>query len=397
MSSKQKTRNRKVILVDVFNLLHIGEHTFRNYSVPDVAGNRIPTGGMYMVMNLLRRVKYSHMDDLWVFCFDSKNSFRKQLGMQLGIEYKSGRSKPSSALLLQAEELKKWLPLIGYNTIALDGCEADDIINSIIVATSHYGLEYDIISTDRDYAFNVNDKISVISCNSKVPSVTKENYEMTVGNKQKQHKVFYNTALLYKVICGDGSDKIPEICKESYYVYLRICNALRNSGEDLSKFSDFDEVEKVVNMFEGELREKAENNWQMIKPFILPVEQIPIKQFNLNKDALYEFCSIFGMKAIAKKFGMELNEFPESVTKYRLSLTAQLYEKFGGLEADEISSESDEESETVDGLERIKQIEENEKDVAIIEEKLTATAISKKEVEDTNGDNHELISSNPLE
>lgn len=351
-----------VNLVDVNNLLHIGNHRFGNYSVSDVAGNNIKTGGMYMVLNLLRRKIYHHTGNIWVFCFDRK-SFRREVGMSLGIDYKTGRSKMPSHLMIQSEELFNWLPKIGYNTIGIDGLEADDIINSIVHLLKDQPVKINILSTDRDLSFNVSDKCNLVSSNLKVPTVTKENYESTVGNKG--HHVYYNSILLYKVICGDSSDGIPPIAKESYAIYKTACNRLKEMNFDLSTLSNFETMEEVLEIFNGELKEKALSNWQLIKPFIME-ENINLKPQSINEDALYEFCSIFGMKSIAKKFEIDMTNFHENVTKYRLDLYARTV---GMGNNDDYEEEEDSNSSSdktyINGIDRLKIIDDIVKDITV--------------------------------
>lgn len=359
--SKSNARRKQVIIVDVNNLLYIGNHRFANYSVTDIAGNKIKTGGMYMIMNLLRRVIYSPTEDLWFFCFD-RQSFRKQLSYELGVNYKTGRDKMPAHLKVQSDELYKWLPQMGYNALAVDGLESDDLINSLYHHTKTMDTKFHILSTDRDLAVNVSEKCDLISSNSKVASVTMDNYEHTIDKRGRT--VYYNSILFFKVICGDDSDSIPPITKESYSLYKRLCNKLIEIGFDLSTLSDPLVVEDLISRFEGDLRVRAESNWQLIKPFILPVEQLPVKNLQINREKIYEFCAIFGMKSIARKFGMELTEYPEHMMKYRLELYNKIVELDNNQSLNSLTESPEEEGQALTGKQQIEAIDENKKEVA---------------------------------
>lgn len=341
-------------IVDVNNLLYIGNHRFGNYSISDIAGNKIKTGGMYMVLSLLRRKIYSPTGNLWIFCFD-RQSHRRELGLSLGVDYKTGRSKMPEHLMVQSEELFNWLPKIGYNTFGIDGLEADDIINTLVNSYKSMPVKINILSTDRDLSFNVSERCDLVSSNMKVPTVTLDNYSSTVG--KKGHYVEYNSVLLYKVICGDSSDGIPPICKESYAIYRRVCNELIKIGFDLSTLIQPEVLEKCLGILSLDLQEKAMVNWELVKPFLLPEDAIQLTPQVINHEALTEFCSIFSMKSIAKKFGIELPETSKEVIDYRLGVYKRTVEKTDNATYSEETKSDGIYDEKLIGVDRIKLID----------------------------------------
>lgn len=299
-------------LVDVNNILHIGNHRFPNAKVDDVRGQHFLTGAMFMLTNLLRGSSVHPTQNLWVFCFDRSSSFRRQLDPN----YKAGRPKLPAHLKVQGDALFYWLKEMGYNVLAIDGLEADDLISSLVHQYRPAAKWINIFSTDRDLAYHVNGTTELVSSNSRVATVKKSNYESTAG--KRGHYVHYNTIWLYKVICGDGSDKIPPICDEPYLVYNEVIKKLKELQFPLERLAEFELLAQSFLLLSPRLREKAEHNWMLMRPYI--IEDIQLTPQNINLDKVYEFCSIFGMSMLVKKFGMEFSTFPESVTKHRIAL-----------------------------------------------------------------------------
>lgn len=386
MARKKATQvNPKIVLVDVNTLLHVGDKAphSKNWSVSDVNGNKFRTGGLTAVLNVIRRADYDINRDIFVFCFD-RRTFRKQRAHSMGVDYKGGREKMSPSLVVQSDLLFEWLPKMGFNAIGLDGLEADDIIYSIVHHSKEYGIGVDIISTDRDLTVNINENIRLVSPNSKVSSVDFSNFEYTIG-QAKGHTIPYNTILLYKSICGDDSDKIPSIVRQPYAMYRKIINKLRDIKYDLPSLSDPEKVKDILMELDEEVRDKALNNLELITPFLLPNDQVPMKRLEINLDAILQFSAIVGSKLFAKKFGLDISNiystntantyqsngtdypsekrevtanYPELVMKTRLELT----KKVG-----ELSSSSDygksmeEDVKTSDALQAITDIEDEEK------------------------------------
>lgn len=386
MARKKSTHvNPKIVLVDVNTLLHVGDKAphSKNWSVSDVNGVKFRTGGLTAVLNVIRRADYDINRDIFVFCFDRK-TFRKERAYSMGVDYKGGREKMSPSLIVQSDLLFEWLPKMGFNTIGLDGLEADDIIYSIVQHSKEYGIEVDIISTDRDLTVNINENIRLVSPNSKVSSVDFSNYEYTIG-QSKGHTIPYNTILLYKSICGDDSDKIPAIVRQPYAMYRKIINRLREIDFDLPSLSDPERVKEILMELDEAVRDKALNNLELITPFLLPDDQVPMKRLEIDLDAILQFSAVVGSKMFAKKFGLDLSNlystnteityqengtdfpsekrtvtinYPEFVMRTRLELT----KKVGELsDSSDYGKGMEEDVKTSDALQAINDIENEEK------------------------------------
>lgn len=293
-------------LIDTSALLHSGAAVFKNFGVGYEKGKpyAFPTGGMYSVLTLLKRKGFMttgpvKMEDI-VFCFD-RPSFRKKDNKG----YKSNR-KHNPGILFQSIEVEKGLKEMGFNTMAVDTLESDDLIYSLV---KKYGDKYDkieIYGTDRDLAALVTEDIDFISTNKNVPTITRENFETaTIPG----FYIPYNSIYLFKILFGDPSDNINpaikfDISGKMYFNNIinamgkaNITGQLLNSEEFLNSF--------IKTIKDEELKKRLIENKSKVMPVYVDLE---IKPTVFNKENAYRFLSTFKMKSIAKKFDVEYDK-----------------------------------------------------------------------------------------
>lgn len=321
-------------LVDVSNLLYIGNTgAFRDFSVQDINGREIPTGGIYALMNLFRSRNYNFLDDYWIFCFDRK-SFRSELSSITGVGYRGQRTGMPQFQRVQGKELEQALSGAGFNVQAFDGLEADDVIATIALALKGTGEQVNIISSDRDFAYLVDDFTNVISPNPRVPSVHKWNYNQVAG--KRGHTVFYNTSLLYKILCGDTSDNIPSVSRQAYAYYKNLCHNMSVQGLDYTSLSDFELLDYIVTVLPDGIRQRAEDNWQFIKPRIIDDSMLDFKEQNINREALAKFLDTYAMKSISKKFKIDAGTTDhKEIMRERLRIYAEMFSESEDITAGE--------------------------------------------------------------
>ena len=158
----------------------------------------------HMVLNMLRsyNTKFKHQYGEMVICVDSRNSWRRKFFPY----YKAARRKSREASELDwttvfafmqniKEEIDLYLP---YKLIGLDGCEADDLIGTII----HYEGSLDskkpilILSGDKDFI-----QLHTYSNVSQYDSTRKR----SISNDDPDKFLFEH------IIKGDLSDGVPNI------------------------------------------------------------------------------------------------------------------------------------------------------------------------------------------
>ncbi len=131
-------------IIDVMALTYSSK-----YAIPKLYSNDEPTGILYGFTRYLLALQKNFNFDQFIFCFDSRNSKRKELYSG----YKSGRSNYDVSKMVygQVDILKnEILPQIGFkNLFETNGLEADDIIGSLC-KNKNPNDKYIIISRDQD-------------------------------------------------------------------------------------------------------------------------------------------------------------------------------------------------------------------------------------------------------
>ncbi|WP_275372785.1 hypothetical protein [Clostridium tertium] len=297
----------KLKLIDTSAVLHSGDALFPNFGIGTIGiksnkGNdfAFPTGAMYSVLALFKKKGFIHIDNTKeediVFCFDRKSNRKKE-----DSTYKANR-KGNSGILFQSIELEKGLANMGFNTMAVEGLEADDLIYSLV---NKYYNQYDsieIYGTDRDLAALVDRKVQFISTNKNVPSIDINNFETkTIPGFQLP----YNSIYLYKILFGDTSDTIqPAINRDTKgkAFFYNTINKVAKIGYTGQKLNSVDFINAVIKSIKDpSLRQVLVSNANKVLPRYV---DLTIKPTILNEGEMIVFLSTFKMKSIAKRFNV---------------------------------------------------------------------------------------------
>lgn len=359
-------------LVDVYNVMYVGHFRFEGASVTDVKGREIKTGGIYNLLRQFQLRKYNFLKDTWIFCFDRRTN-RKEIAAMNGIEYKGGREGAPPELIAQIQLAEKWLRDSGFNVMAFDGFEADDIIGTVAKSLKGSGLKVNVITGDRDMAYLVDEDTSLISPSSNSPDVTFENYEYTAGKRGE--RVHYNSIFLYKVLRGDSSDKIPAVKRNAYALYNRLTAELKKIGIDLSTLSDVNMIQDIIDVLPEDIKSRAQANWELIRPMDVPEEWLTIKPLAIDNEMFSKFLLLFDMKSIVRKFSLDIPEgLGDFVMRERIRIQDEVERIYseGGWSIDTTPVEMDESNEH--------QYEDVQRELTVLEEiqdiQVTNTEIS---------------------
>lgn len=145
-----------------FVLVDGSSYLFRAYHAlpPLTTVKGQPTGAIYGVVNMLRRLMKDYKPEKIAVVFDSKE---KNFRHQLYPEYKANRMIMPDELQCQIEPLYKLIRAMGLPLILMPGVEADDIIGSLAKEAKAHGL-FTLISTgDKDFAQLVDQDIILIN------------------------------------------------------------------------------------------------------------------------------------------------------------------------------------------------------------------------------------------
>ncbi len=187
---------KPVILVDGSSYLYRAFHAMP----PLTTANGQPTGAIYGVANMLRRLVADYQPDIMVVVFDAKGkTFRDDIYK----EYKSNRPPMPDDMRSQIEPLHQLVQSMGMPLVIEAGVEADDVIGTLAVQATAAGLNTVISTGDKDMAQLVNANVTLIN--------TMNNTVMDEKTVQEKFGVKPEQIIDYLALVGDTSDNIPGV------------------------------------------------------------------------------------------------------------------------------------------------------------------------------------------
>src|SRR6187551_463886 len=115
---------KTLLLVDGSSYLYRAFH-----ALPDFRNrNNEPTGAVYGVLNMLRRLHKDYQADYSACVFDAKG---KTFRDELYAEYKANRPPMPDELAAQIGPLREAVAALGWPVLVIDGVEADDVIATL--------------------------------------------------------------------------------------------------------------------------------------------------------------------------------------------------------------------------------------------------------------------------
>jgi DNA polymerase-1 len=145
----------KWLLVDGFNLI------YRCYfALPELTrADGFPTGALHGWVKSLWKLADQEKPEATLVFFDLGGS---QDRLKLHPEYKAQREEMPDALRQQIEPIKQLTRAMGLVGIEQDGVESDDLLAAQAVALAGAGHESIVVSSDKDFAQIVGDRITIM-------------------------------------------------------------------------------------------------------------------------------------------------------------------------------------------------------------------------------------------
>ncbi len=197
-STARTISDKQLVLVDGSSYLYRAFH-----AMPGLSNSKgIPTGAVYGVVNMLKRLCNDYPTQRIAMIFDAKGkTFRDDMYPQ----YKANRSAMPDDLRCQIEPLHQVIRAMGFPLIAIPGVEADDVIGTLAVQAVQHGLDVVISTGDKDMAQLVNQQVSLVD--------TMKNQIMDVDGVKQKFGVTPEQIKDYLALIGDTSDNIPGVAK----------------------------------------------------------------------------------------------------------------------------------------------------------------------------------------
>lgn len=173
------------------------------YALPDLKSrDGEPTGALYGVINMLRRLKREVPAQYAACIFDAKGkTFRDELYPQ----YKAQRPAMPEDLAAQIEPLHEIIRALGWPLLIVEGVEADDVIGTLARQAEAQGINTIISSGDKDLCQLVSPRITVID--------TMSNKTYDPAGVLEKFGVPPERVLDWLTLVGDAVDNVPGVDK----------------------------------------------------------------------------------------------------------------------------------------------------------------------------------------
>jgi DNA polymerase-1 len=192
----EEAANRPVVLVDGSAYLYRAFHAMP----PLTNAKGQPTGAIYGVVNMLRRLVSDYQPEVMVVVFDaSGKTFRDDIYA----EYKANRASMPDDMRTQIKPLYSVVEKMGFPLVIIEGVEADDVIGTLSVQATAAGLNTVISTGDKDMAQLVNEHVTLVN--------TMNNTIMDVQGVVDKFGVKPSQIIDYLTLVGDTSDNIPGV------------------------------------------------------------------------------------------------------------------------------------------------------------------------------------------
>ncbi len=189
--------NKKpLILVDGSSYLYRAFH-----AMPALTNSKaFPTGAVYGVVNMLRRLLKDYEPEQIAVVFDAKG---KTFRDDLFDKYKANRQAMPTDLVQQIQPIHDVIRAMGIPLIMEEGVEADDVIGTLAKQATAQGMQTIISTGDKDLAQLVDPHITLIN--------TMTNTELNPTTVEEKFGIPPSLIIDYLTLVGDTVDNIPGV------------------------------------------------------------------------------------------------------------------------------------------------------------------------------------------
>ena len=187
-----------LLLVDGSSYLYRAYHAMAQLTAPDGA----PTGAMYGVLNMLRRLRADYVHDYCAVVFDAKG---KNFRHEMFPDYKATRPPMPDDLRPQAEALPDLVRLMGWPVLVIPQVEADDVIGTLAAMAGEAGWNVVVSTGDKDMAQLVNERVTLVN--------TMSGETLDIEGVKEKFGVRPDQIRDYLALMGDKVDNVPGVEK----------------------------------------------------------------------------------------------------------------------------------------------------------------------------------------
>lgn len=195
---------KTLLLVDGSSYLYRAFH-----ALPDLRNKENePTGAIYGVLGMLRKLHKDYDSDYSACIFDAKGkTFRDDIYP----EYKANRPSMPDDLRSQVEPLHTAIQAMGWPLLMVDGVEADDVIGALAKQAEAQGMRVIISTGDKDIAQLVNEHVTVVNT---MPNAFRKGDEiLDIAGVEAKFGLKPALIIDYLTLIGDTVDNVPGVEK----------------------------------------------------------------------------------------------------------------------------------------------------------------------------------------
>jgi len=192
-------RSQKLLLlVDGSSYLYRAFH-----ALPDLRNREgLPTGAIFGVLNMLRRLMQDYKPDYAACVFDARGpTFRDEWYPQ----YKANRPPMPPDLASQITPLQEAVRALGWPLLVVEGVEADDVIGTLTHEASAAGMGTVISTGDKDMVQLLTPGVTLVN--------TMSNEVLDAEAAMQKYGVRPDQFIDYLTLMGDTSDNVPGVAK----------------------------------------------------------------------------------------------------------------------------------------------------------------------------------------
>ncbi|MBC7489168.1 MAG: DNA polymerase I [Glaciimonas sp.] len=173
------------------------------YALPDMRNAEDePTGALYGILNMLRRIRFDYPAAYIACVFDAKG---KTFRDEMYADYKATRASMPEDLVKQITPIHAAVRAMGWPILMVDGVEADDVIGTLTVQAVMHGMTAVVSTGDKDLAQLVNQHVTLIN--------TMNNEKLDPPGVVAKFGVPAERIVDYLTLIGDTVDNIPGVSK----------------------------------------------------------------------------------------------------------------------------------------------------------------------------------------
>ncbi|OZI47086.1 DNA polymerase I [Bordetella genomosp. 4] len=189
---------KTLLLVDGSSYLYRAFH-----AMPDLRNAQgEPTGALYGVVNMLRKLVSDHKADYAACIFDARGkTFRDDLYP----DYKSHRPPMPEDLAAQIEPIHQAVKALGWPVLAIEGVEADDVIGTLACQATKQDIHTIVSTGDKDLAQLVDSHVTLVN--------TMSGEVLDEPGVQNKFGVSPERIVDYLMLIGDAVDNVPGVTK----------------------------------------------------------------------------------------------------------------------------------------------------------------------------------------